>query len=115
MVTYLFAFLTGCDTLSAFAGKGKYNALQLAFSNASYVRALMEIGANLVLTKENMATVEAFVCQLYGKKCVSADVLFYELHYVKGGKVRPEALPPWQPSLRLHITRAIYQAAIWRR
>ena len=35
--------LTGCDTVSAFAGKGKYKALQLALSNASYVRALMEI------------------------------------------------------------------------
>ena len=38
--------LTGCDTVTAFAGKGKYKALQLALSNASYVRALMEIGAN---------------------------------------------------------------------
>ena len=67
--------LTGCDTVAAFAGKGKYKALQLTLSIASYVRALLEIGANLVLTEETMVTVEAFVCQLYGKKCVSVDVL----------------------------------------
>ena len=62
-----FYSLTGCDTVAAFAGKGKYKALQLTLSSASYVRALLEIGANLVLTEETMVTVEAFVCQLYGK------------------------------------------------
>ena len=100
--------LTGCDTVSAFAGKGKYKALQLALSNASYVRALMEIGANWVLTEEAMAAVEAFVYQLYGKKCVSVDALRYELHCAKGGRGGGS-------SLRLHVTRANYQAATWRR
>ena len=32
-----------------------------------------------------------------------------------GGKSEPEALPPCQSSLRLHVSRANYQAAIWRR
>ena len=69
--------------------------LQLALSNTSCVRALLEIGANLVLTEETMVVVEAcFVCQLYGKKCVSVDVLRFELHCAKGGKLAPEALPP---------------------
>lgn len=43
------------------------------------------------------------------------DVLRYEIHCAKGGKVEPEALPPCQSSLRLHVTRANYQAAIWKR
>ena len=101
--------------MAAFAGKGKYKALQLALRNASYVRALLEISANLVLTEETMATVEAFMCQLYGKNSVSVDVLHFELHCAKGGKVAPEVLPPRQSSLTLHVTRANYQAAIWRR
>ena len=101
--------LTGCDTVAAFAGKGKCKALQLVLSNASYVRALLEIGGNLVLTEETMVTVEAFVCQLYGKEYVSVDVLRFELHCAKGGKVAPEVLPPRQSSLRLHVTRANYQ------
>ena len=29
--------LTGCDPVAAFAGKGKYKALQLALGNASYI------------------------------------------------------------------------------
>jgi len=58
---------------------------------------------------------EALVCQLYGKKCQSVDVLRYEIHCTRGGKFEPEALPLWESSLRLHVTRENYQAAIWRR
>ena len=54
--------LTGCDTVSAFAGKNKYKALQLALSNASYVRALTEIGANLVLTEDTMSKLSCASC-----------------------------------------------------
>ena len=43
------------------------------------------------------------------------DVLRYEIHCAKGGKVEAEALPPCESSLRLHVTRANYQAAIWKR
>ena len=43
------------------------------------------------------------------------DVLRYEIHCAKGGKVEPEALSPCESSLRLHVTRANYQAAIWKR
>ena len=44
-----------------------------------------------------------------------AHLLSYELHCAKGGQVEPEALPPCRSSLKLHILRANYQAAIWRR
>jgi len=49
------------------------------------------------------------------KKCRSVDVLRYEIHCARGGKVEPEALPPCEASLRLHPARENYQAAIWRR
>ena len=55
------------------------------------------------------------MCQLYGKMCQSVDVLRYEIHCARGEKVEPESLPPCKSSLRLHVTRANYQAAIWRR
>ena len=32
--------------------------------------------------------------------------LRYELHCAKGGKINPDALPPCQSSLRLHVLRA---------
>ena len=52
---------------------------------------------------------------MYGKKCDSVDALHYQIHCARGGKVEPEALPPCESSLRLHVTRANYQAAIRRR
>ena len=55
------------------------------------------------------------MCQIYGRKCQSVDVLRYEILCAKGGKVEPEALPPCESSSRLHVTRANYQAAIWKR
>ena len=55
------------------------------------------------------------MCQLYGKKCGSVDALRYQIHCARGRKVEPEALPLCKSSPRLHVTRANYQAAIWRR
>ena len=42
-------------------------------------------------------------------------MLRYEIHCARGGKLEPEALPPCDSSLRLHVTSANYQAAIWKR
>ena len=36
--------LTGCDTVSAFAGKGKSKALKMLMKNDTYVRPFMNIG-----------------------------------------------------------------------
>ena len=47
---------------------------------------------------------EALVCQICEKKCQSVDMLRYEIHCAKGGKVESEALPPCDSSLRLHVT-----------
>ena len=60
-------------------------------------------------------TVEALVCHLYGKKTQDVDLLRYELYCAKGGKVEPEGLPLCRSSLRPHVLRANYQAAVWRR
>lgn len=67
------------------------------------------------VSEETFKDTEALVCQLYGKKCQSVDVLSYEIHCARGGKVEPEALSSCKSSLRLHVTRENYQVAIWRR
>ena len=97
--------ITGCDTISTFSGKGKWKA----------VRAMASIGEEWAVSEATFKDTEALVCQLYGKKCQSVDVLRYEIHCTRGGKVEPEALPPCESSLRLHVARANYQAAIWRK
>ena len=49
------------------------------------------------------------------RSCNDIDLLRYELHCAKSCKVEPETLPPCRSSLQLHVLRANYQAAIWRR
>ena len=80
--------------MSDLAGKGTWcwcweskMVLHYSLNNASCVRALMEIGANWVLTEETIANVEAIVCKLFGKKCASVDVLRYELQCAREGNV----------------------------
>ena len=107
--------ITGCDTISAFSGKEKWKAVQLLQRNEKYVRAMASIGEEWAVSEATFKDTEALVCQLYGRKCQSVDVLRYEIHCARGGKVEPEALPPCESSLRLHVARANYQAAIWRK
>ena len=107
--------ITGCDTISAFSGKGKWKAVKLGTRDQAYVRAMSAIGQEWTVSEETFKDTEALICQLYGKKCQSVDLLRYEIHCAKGGKVETQALPPCQSSLRLHVIRADFQAAIWRR
>ena len=39
-----FHIFTGCDTTSAFAGRGKVNPLKLILNGARYVQALAQLG-----------------------------------------------------------------------
>ena len=107
--------LTGCDTVSAFCGKGKWKAIQLLQKKSEYLQVMGRIGETWDLSEEVFRAKEAFVCNLYGNEVYSVDLLRYKLYCAKGGKVEPEALPPCQSSLRLHVKRSNYQAAIWRR
>ena len=107
--------LTGCDTVSAFSGKGKWKSVQLLPKNESYVTAMAQRGKTWTLSDVTFNTIEALVCHLYGKKSQNVDLLRYELYCVKGGKVEPGGLPPCRSSLRLHVLPANYQAAVWRR
>ena len=91
--------ITGCDTISASSGKEKWKAVQLLQRNDRYVQATASIGEEWIVSEETL------VCQLYGKKCQGVGVLRCE--------IEPEALPPCESSLRLHVTRA-NQAAFWR-
>ena len=107
--------LTGCDSVSAFSGKGKGKVFKLMMKKERYVKALVDLGSSWELSDETAKNIEEFVCELYGKKCNDSDLLRYDLYCAKGDKVEPEALPPCRSSLKLHIFRANYQSAIWRR
>lgn len=81
--------ITGCDTISAFSSKGKGKAVQLLQCNERYARATANIGEEWIVPEGTFKDTEALVCQLYEKKYQSADVLHYEIHYTRDGKVEP--------------------------
>ena len=91
--------IKGCDTISAFAGKGKWKAVQLLQRSEKHVRAMASIGEEWEVSEDNFKYTEVLVCQIDAKKCQSVNMLRYEIHCAKGGKVEPVALPPCESSL----------------
>ena len=104
---------TGCDSVSAFAGKGKIKAQKLLI-NSEFVNLFSLLGTSWFVTEDMIDRLSEFVSCLYGKRMEDIDLLRYQLYCAKGGKVEPDALPPCKATLTLHIKRANYQARIWR-
>ena len=71
--------LTGCDTDSAFCGKGKWKAMQLLQKKKEYIHVMALIGETWDLSEEVFRATEAFVCNLYGHEIDSVDLLRYKL------------------------------------
>ena len=108
---------TGCDSVSAFAGKGKASALKLLTSNRDIQEIFLELGQEWDLSPELVDKLEAFTCLLYGPKASSTRVndLRYHLFCAKKGEIESHQLPPCRDCLVKHAQRANYQAGIWRR
>ena len=53
----------------------------------------MKLGESWTIEDELFEMLQLFLCHIYGKKINDIDLLCYELHCAKGGKVEPEALP----------------------
>ena len=108
---------TGCDTTSAFAGKGKSSALKLLTTDRDVTEMFLQVGQDWDLSSELMDQLEAFTCRIYAPKTLSTEVnaLQYHLFCAKKGEMESHQLPPCRDCLVKHAERANYQAAIWRR
>ena len=107
--------LTGCDTVSAFAGKGKLKPFNLMVKQSDYITTFSGLGNDEFVDDVLLKKIEMFVCHLYGnKKCSSINQLRYQLYCQGGGKMPCELLPPCDNVLQLHVERANYQARIWK-
>ncbi len=60
----LHAFM-GCDSTSAFAGKGKLAALRLLKSEPEYQDLFKSFGSSWEVSEEMFKKLEGFKCQLY--------------------------------------------------
>ena len=108
---------TGCDTVSAFAGRGKAKALKLLVSNVENQDMFFKLGREWDLSQELMDKLEAFTCLLYAPKLSSTRIneLRYHLFCAKKGEIESHQLPPCKDCLVQHALRANYQAGIWQR
>ena len=73
---------TGCDTVSALAGKGKASALKLLTINREIQDTFLQLGQMWNLSRELMDRLEAFKCCLYAPK--SSSTKGNDLRYDKG-------------------------------
>ncbi len=103
---------TGCDSNSAFAGKGKQRAFDIVATKPDMCEAMQNIGCSLCIHENTLHAAEKFVCSLYGKAGDDVDELRYQTFCGKGST--SHQLPPCSDALRKHTTRANYQALIWR-
>lgn len=107
--------LTGCDSISAFAGKGKKKALELAREDDVARSNMQVLGESVPLSEANMAKLEEVVCSLYNdRQCNDVNELRYKM-FCKGRNVQSQQLPPTSAALKQHLKRANYQAHVWRR
>ena len=108
---------TGCDTVSAFTGKGKAKALKLLSKNKEFQDTFLKLGQEWDLSPDLMNKLEAYTCLLYASKTSSTKIneLRYYLFCAKKGEIESHQLPPCRDCLEKHALRANYQAGIWRR
>ena len=108
---------TGCDSISAFAGKGKLSALKLVIKNKDYQDLFKCVGQEWKLSEDVLRKIQAFTCVWYGAKddTVLVNEYRYKLFCAKKGEVESFQLPPCLDTLAKHTSRVCYQAAIWRR
>ena len=97
----LYSF-TGCDSVSAFAGKGKIGALKILKSNEGARRAFRELGQSWTVSEDLYTLLEKFTCSMYipvGNTTSHVNDARYKLFCAKNGELESHQLPPCQDSL----------------
>ena len=65
---------TGCDSVSAFAGKGKISSLKLMITNREVLEAFLELGREWSLFQKLMENLEAVTGLIYAANTTLANV-----------------------------------------
>ena len=87
---------TGCDTVSAFAGKGKAQALKILKKNKKGQEALTELEKDWDLPPELTDKLEELTCLLYSNNTATTkdNELRYQLFCSRRGEIENHQLPP---------------------
>ena len=103
--------ITGCDTVSSFYGIGKAVGFDRLVKNTHL---LNSFGYTLDITDETMKYAEQFVALCYSQKHLFTDINKCRYNMFSKSQKQNIGLPPCQSTLHLHLTRANYQAYIWK-
>ncbi|KAJ8399834.1 hypothetical protein AAFF_G00405640 [Aldrovandia affinis] len=107
---------TGCDTLSAFAGRGKLRALKLIMRSEHFQEVFRKLGQSWELSMDLFKKLQAFTCKLYTASTTTEDIntARHQLFCAQRGELESSQLPPCEDCLFMHAMHANYQAGIWR-
>lgn len=93
---------TGCDSTSAFAGKGKKTALKLCKIDPVACNGVASLGPSFDVERVPFSECEGFVCKLYGRpNLADLNKCRYATFCTKKGQT--QSLPPCQDALQNHI------------
>lgn len=114
-ILFFHAF-TGCDTISAFRGKGKKSAWQtwnVCDDEVSHTfAALSQVPSEV--SDHNLCILEKFVVAMYDRSSTTTTVNDARLDILARKQRSYQAIPPTRASLQKHAQRAAYQAGlIW--
>ena len=107
---------TGCDNVSAFAGRGEITALRLVKQQKSYEEFFKQLGMEWVLSNELFQSLQEFTCKLYCSQPGTDNIneMRYRLFCAKKGNIDSTQLPPHADCLLKHASRENFQAVIWK-
>jgi hypothetical protein len=103
---------TGCDSTSAFFGKGKKRAYDVMMSDPKFIECFARLGESFTPSSEVMTVIEEFTCKLYGDSSHDINTTRYKSFCTTASE---KSLPPCKDALLQHINRCSYQAAIHHR
>ena len=105
---------TGCDTVSAFANRGKLSALKLMQRDITYQETCGQVGQSWDVQPKLFEKVKQFTCRMYvaASRTTEVNDLRYQLFCAKRGEIESNLLPPCRDCLFMHLLRANCQAAI---
>lgn len=107
-------FISGCDSVSAFYGKGKLKPFNKLLEMPEFISTFRDIGSQFGYEDTLLQDVQKFVCRLYNQSDTD-EVNKARLIISRLGNFNEGAMPCTEDVLKKHLSRANYQAAIWRR
>ena len=108
--------ITGCDTVSSFAGKRQLPAFQLVKKNISFQEHFARFGLSCEFSDADFTILQMFTSTLYGAENQESDVStrWYQLFCSKQAQIEGHKLPSCADCVCKHCLRACHQTVAWK-